>query len=100
MEPPEELAAALRRRMRQAIAEAERAVERSESLGAARRLVRERALLKRCAWCGRVSFGHGWQPLEELPGFVPARVRERATHGICPTCFGELERDGRSHPRE
>ncbi|HET7568084.1 MAG TPA: hypothetical protein VFJ91_08850 [Gaiellaceae bacterium] len=99
MQPPEDLATALRRRVRQAIAEAEHAVERSEALAAARRLVRERALLKRCAWCGRVSFGGGWQGDGDLPGFVPERVREEATHGICPRCFGELERDGKTHPR-
>lgn len=99
MEPPEDLVTTLRRRMRRAIEEAERAVERSESLTAARRLVRERALLKRCAWCGRVSFGSGWHGADQLPGFVPERVHERATHGICPGCFAEMERDGRSHRR-
>jgi hypothetical protein len=98
MPPPEEdLPDVLLHRMRLAVGEAERAVERSATLRAARRLLRERMLLKRCAWCGRFSLGKGWQPLEQLPHFVPGLVREQATHGICPDCMHRLER-GRGSP--
>jgi hypothetical protein len=92
--------AALRRRARDAVAEAERAVSRSQTLTAARRLLHERALLKRCAWCGRISLGRGWTASDDLPHFVPESVRANASHGICPTCLERLARDGDSRTVE
>ena len=87
----------MRRRVREAVAEATRAVARSESLLAARALVRERGrLAKRCAWCGRLDLGRRWTPPDEVPQFLPAAVRERITHGICPDCLARLEREGQT----
>jgi hypothetical protein len=47
------------------------------------------SLLTRCAWCERIRIGDRWLAAEELVrgGITPA-VRERLTHGICPTCLG------------
>ena len=45
----------------------------------------------RCAWCGRVDVGGEFvAPAEFLSGDLPERLRERATHSICPDC---LERE-------
>jgi hypothetical protein len=88
----------MRRRVRAALAEAHRTVARSESLVAARVLVRERRhLAKRCAWCGRMELGAHWTPPEELPAFLRREVRDRISHGICPDCLARLERQGHTH---
>jgi len=99
MKPSEqEIVPALLRRVRRALAEAERAVERSRTLTRARSLVEPDAHVSRCAWCGRAALGTRWLTPDELPAFVSRRALDGASHGICPDCVDELERDGRSHP--
>jgi hypothetical protein len=87
----------MRRRVRAALAEAHRAIARSEALTAARALVRDRhRLAKRCAWCGRLELGDHWTAPEELPAFLSSEVRDRISHGICPDCLARLEREGQT----
>jgi hypothetical protein len=46
------------------------------------------ALPVRCAWCGRISIGGRFVlPEEFVSGELPQRLREKATHGICPDCL-------------
>ena len=99
-EPEDELVRTLRHRVRKAVADSGHAVEWSQRLAAARRLLRERRLLRHCAWCGCVSFGSGWTSLDQLPGFVPESVRDRATHGVCPGCLEQLQRQEADRVRE
>jgi hypothetical protein len=83
------------------LAEANRAIARSESLRAARALVRDRRhLAKRCAWCGRLDLADRWTPPEDIPAFLAGEVRDRVSHGICPDCLARLEREGRTHSLE
>ena len=55
---------------------------------------RDRSFLpRRCAWCGRVEVdGEFVDPHEFLDGDMPSRLRERATHGICPDCLERVQR--------
>jgi hypothetical protein len=95
----QQVARMLRRRVRAAITEASSTVARSECLSAARILVRDpHRLARRCAWCGRLALGRHWTPPAELPGFLPAEVRQRISHGICPDCLARLEREGGTRP--
>jgi hypothetical protein len=45
-----------------------------------------------CAWCGKVRVGGHWNAPDELPGFLGGLLDGRRTHGICPDCFTEVER--------
>jgi len=49
--------------------------------------------LTRCAWCQRLRLGEEWIRAEEVPPFLLADLDDRSTHGICPACFSEAERD-------
>jgi hypothetical protein len=94
----EEVVETLARRVKQAIAAAEEAKAKSETLVAARRVVRDPAMmLRRCAWCGRISLGR-WTVVEEAPPFLPREMHGRTTHGICPDCLCRLERRGETKP--
>jgi hypothetical protein len=53
-------------------------------------------MLRRCAWCGRFDLGEQWVPAEEAPAFVWTLLDRRATHGICESCLGRLERERRN----
>lgn len=85
--------------------EAERSRRRSRLLRALIRQVQTdpHHLPLHCAWCERIEIaGEFVLPEEFLYGDLPSRLRERATHGICPDCF---EREtaaaaARSHSRE
>jgi hypothetical protein len=45
-------------------------------------------LPRRCAWCDRIEVeGRYVVPSEFLHGVLPQRLREHATHGICPECL-------------
>lgn len=44
-----------------------------------------------CAWCKSVRSDHGWECFEE---FVSRVMGKGVTHGICPTCIDDMERDG------
>ena len=97
-EQEQELVRALFRRVRLAVAEAERTVARSLALKSMRRVLAEEELLvRRCAWCARFSLGEGWMEEGDLPRFVPQRAVESATHTICPECQTRLVREGKSH---
>lgn len=98
VEPPQQdVVRALFSRVRRAVGEAEQAVARSHTLASMRHVLGERRLLRRCAWCGRFTLGEGWVAEAELPGFVPKRAVEMATHTICPECEAQLVREGKSH---
>src|SRR4051812_28709802 len=43
-----------------------------------------------CAWCGRVAGVDGFLEGERAFG----HVRRRVTHGICPSCLGDLRKAG------
>jgi hypothetical protein len=46
------------------------------------------ALAVRCAWCGRIKVGDDFiAPEQFLDGDLPERLKQRATHGICPDCL-------------
>jgi hypothetical protein len=85
-------------RVAQALAEARRQVDRSHVLLAAARLVEEPSVcVTCCAWCKRMALADRWLTEEETPRFLPPQLERRLTHGICPACFDELRRSGRSH---
>jgi hypothetical protein len=62
------------------------------------RLQRDRMHLPlHCAWCGKLEIdGQFVAPEEFLSGDLPVRLRERATHGICPDCLAGASRDAAS----
>ena len=63
--------------------------ERASELRAFVRALRKTgpAELLRCAWCGRVAAeGHWLDPLPFLGSGLRERLRENASHGICPDC--------------
>ncbi len=98
MEPTgDEFVVALYRRVRLAVREAEQVVARSQALTSMRRLLGERLLVRRCAWCGRFSLGEEWMSDGDLPRFVPEWMVDSATHTICPACEERLVREGKSH---
>jgi hypothetical protein len=55
-------------------------------------------LVAQCAWCGRVRVGGVWAQHDEVPAFLAALLGNRRTHGICPTCFEQLQRDAATGP--
>ena len=103
---PEELLARLSAAAHAAASSAERA---NEASGESERLRRRSALLRRfvhrvledrerlpvrCAWCGRIDVaGEFVAPEEFLDADLPERLRQRATHGICPACHERVQRD-------
>jgi hypothetical protein len=94
-----EFAAALLGRVQHALAEAERAVVRSEVLRTATRLVREPgSMVTRCAWCSNLMLGGRWLAQESVPPFLVDYVEVNGTHGICPGCLEELQVTGHSKP--
>jgi len=95
-----DFAEALARRVREVLARAQAAVEQAQLLTSASQVAKDRdAMVRHCAWCGRLSFGERWLEAERAPRFLVGRLVERATHGICPDCFGRLERTGLSRSR-
>ena len=78
-------------RARSAIAAARTTVAQAEVLTEASRLANDRyALIRRCAWCGRLALGR-WTPADEAPAFLTLRAESKATHGICPDCLRRIE---------
>ena len=45
---------------------------------------------------GRYRVGGEWLSVEEPPDFELHGLEERATHGICPTCYRDLVEHGLS----
>jgi hypothetical protein len=50
-------------------------------------------LVPQCAWCGKVRVGGFWATPEEAPTFLVSLLPRRRTHGICPECFANVERE-------
>lgn len=93
-----DVVAALAARVQEAVAQARTAIDDSQVLLAASRLVRNPGVMaRRCAWCGRVDLGFGWHGADQAPHFVLTTVERRATHTICPDCVRRLEEAGQSH---
>jgi hypothetical protein len=49
-------------------------------------------MLVRCAWCGRLEVDGEWLNLEALrpsQEMIVRRLRDDASHGICPVCFDD-----------
>jgi hypothetical protein len=87
----------LTHRIERALADARRAVERSQVLRAARQLLQnEHVLITRCAWCHRFALGGTWLEREETPRFLPPELARSVTHGICPNCVDDLRERGLS----
>ncbi|HZD87426.1 MAG TPA: hypothetical protein VE088_05425 [Gaiellaceae bacterium] len=98
MEPPEgTFVEALIRRVRLAVADAQRQVGQARRLVELCRIADGEIIVRRCAWCGRLSVGGEWTAPESLQGFVPPQAVDNATHSICPDCTDRLEHEGRSH---
>jgi hypothetical protein len=48
-----------------------------------------KALVVRCAWCGRYSLGSEWMEegdLPQIPGLDEKLHSDQITHSICPDC--------------
>jgi hypothetical protein len=44
-----------------------------------------------CAWCGRVEVGGQWIDARSLlTDVLLERLRDKASHGICPDCFDRV----------
>lgn len=76
---------------------ARREQKRSRRLQSAIAIMQGDDAVTRCAWCGRARLGEEWISQRELADYVPLRVLEGATHGICWRCFDELQSSGASH---
>ena len=78
-----------RGRIEAALARASEVTEESGRIVAEARERRRRTLVLSCAWCGRYLVdGEYVEPPTAQPFLV--------THGICPACFDELRRTGKS----
>ena len=55
-----------------------------------RRLAYLESLLVICSWCRRVRFDQRWMSLEE---YLHERGERRASHGMCPECLAEFDRN-------
>ena len=85
---------ALLKRAQAAAEAAERHHQHASELHAFVRALRRRgpAELVLCAWCGRVAAeGHWIDPAPLLGADLRRRLFERASHGICPDCFEQVE---------
>ena len=77
-----------RSRGRSAVGAASSSARRARLLQAFIHRSRDGALLLHCAWCGRIELDGIWAlPDAFLARGLPERLRERATHGICPDCL-------------
>jgi hypothetical protein len=90
----EEVYRALLKRAQAAVDAAEHHHLQAAEMQAFVRALRKRgpAELVLCAWCGRVSAeGHWIDPASLLGADLRRRLFERASHGICPDCFEQVE---------
>jgi hypothetical protein len=95
----DDFVAHLKGRVGRAMADAQRAVARSELLTSASQVAHEPdAMVTRCAWCGRLALAGRWTRIEQAPGFLAGLIARRGTHGICPDCMRRLESSGESAP--
>ena len=91
----------LLQRAEAAVAAAALERERTSELVAFVRALRrtDPAELVRCAWCGRVAAeGHWLDPLPFLGSGLRERLRQNASHGICPDCFERLSSGAHYRP--
>ena len=89
----EEVHRELLRRAQEAIAQATSEHRRASELTTFVQALRATrpAELVRCAWCGRVAAGKEWlDPSPLLGGNFRERLRDNASHGICPECFEQV----------
>ena len=77
----------------------DQATRRRTLAGALREAYYSEAMLVRCAWCGSIKAEDEWlhlQALSESQRWIVRRLRERASHGICPSCLDEqMPNEGR-----
>jgi hypothetical protein len=86
----------LLRRATEAAAAAERHHQHAVQLTAFVRALRRTnpGELLRCAWCNRISAEGLWiDPQGLLGGSLRERLRQNATHGICPECLERVSID-------
>jgi len=74
-------------------------IRRKIAEDAGQRRAREReSLIAHCTWCGKVRVGGNWARSDDVPGFLTDLLRERRTHGICPACLDEVQRQAADAP--
>ena len=84
-----ELGLVLGNRVRELAARTNQTARRSAILvDSSRHRRSSETLVTQCAWCGKLRVGGFWASPDEAPPFLP----RRRTHGICPECFAEVER--------
>jgi hypothetical protein len=89
----EDLHSELGDRLRKALATSHRLVRESAVVIEASRYARNgEKFVPRCAWCGRIGVGGEWLEPEQVPVFLSGALATRTTHGICPDCFGDAEK--------
>jgi hypothetical protein len=94
-----ELSDALISHVREVIAHSTRITRRSAILVDSSQHRRARdTLIPHCAWCGKVRLGGSWVRCEELPSFLADLLHDRRTHGICPDCLDEVQRQSDDAP--
>ena len=83
-------------RAEQAIGEAGRQQKRAGELTAFVQALRKTgpAGIVRCAWCDRDAADGQWiDPRSLLGSNIRQRLRDNASHGICPDCFDRVSRE-------
>jgi hypothetical protein len=86
----------LARRVEDAIANAVAITRRSALVRAASEQRRSGGFTTRCAWCGRYAVGDTFPEPADTPQFVAFTDSAHVTHGICPACVEQLQREGKS----
>ena len=85
--------------VREVIADSTRVTRQSAILVESSQHARARdTLIPHCAWCGRVRVAGVWVRVEELPSFLADLLHDRRTHGICPMCLDEVQRQSGDGP--
>lgn len=78
---------------------AAREIDRSVMLHALSHALRETdGHLTSCAWCHRYEVDGVWYAEDASPLLSTLVEQRPLTHGICPSCFGELVPPGQSYP--
>jgi hypothetical protein len=88
-----ELGQVLGNRVREFVARSNRIARRSAILVDSSRHRRSpETLVTQCAWCDKLRVGGFWATPDEAPSFLVSLLPRRRTHGICPECFADVER--------
>ena len=89
-----ELGQVLGNRVRELMARSHRIARRSAIVvDSSRHRRAAETLVPQCPWCGKVRVGGFWATPEEAPAFLVSLLPRRRTHGICPECFANVERE-------